>query len=91
MQATDVKIIDVHKHTTITDHMIIVSGRSSRHVNSIGQKVLEEMKHAGFGALSCTGLESGDWVLIDFGDIILHIMQPDSRQYYNIEGLWEDH
>lgn len=91
MQAMDIKVIDVRNQTTITDYMVVASGRSSRHVKSIGQKMLEDMKQAKYPSFSCAGLDSGDWVLIDFGDVILHIMQPDSRQYYNIEGLWEGH
>ncbi|KTC93338.1 ribosome silencing factor [Legionella cincinnatiensis] len=89
-QAIDVKVIDVRKQTTITDYMIITSGRSSRHVKAISQKIMEEMKTSGLPAMHCTGLETGDWVLIDFSDIIVHVMQPEYRQYYNLEGLWED-
>lgn len=89
IQATDIKVIDVREHTSITDYMVIASGRSSRHVKSVAEKVMEDMKLSGLRPLSITGLESGDWVLVDFGDIILHVMQPDSRQYYNLEGLWE--
>lgn len=91
IQAIDVKVIDVHKQTTITDYMIIASGRASRHVKAVAQKVMEDMKLAGLPSISCTGLESGDWALIDFGDFIVHVMQPESRQFYNLEGLWEDH
>ncbi|MBL7480978.1 ribosome silencing factor [Legionella bononiensis] len=90
IQAIDVKVIDVHKQTTITDYMIIASGRASRHVKAIAQKVMDDMKIAGLPALSSTGLESGDWALIDFGDFILHVMQAESRQFYNLEGLWEE-
>lgn len=90
IQAIDVKVIDVHKQTTITDYMIIASGRASRHVKAVAQKVMEDMKVAGLPSISCTGLESGDWALIDFGDFIVHVMQPESRQFYNLEGLWED-
>ena len=90
-QANDVKVIDVHEQTTITDYMIIASGRSSRHVKAIAQKTMEDMKLAGLPAMNCTGLESGDWVLIDFGDYIIHVMQPEYREYYNLEGLWEEH
>ncbi|KTD55743.1 Ribosomal silencing factor RsfS [Legionella santicrucis] len=89
-QANDIKVIDVRKQTTITDYMIIASGRSSRHVKAIAQKIMEEMKSFGIPAMHCTGLETGDWVLIDFSDIIVHVMQPEYRQYYNLEGLWED-
>lgn len=90
IQAIDIKVIDVRKQTTITDYMIIASGRAARHVKAIAQKVMEDMKLAGLPSISCTGLESADWALIDFGDFILHIMQPESRQFYNLEGLWED-
>jgi ribosome-associated protein len=89
IQAIDVKVIDVRKQTTITDYMIISSGRASRHVKAIAQKVMEDMKLSGLPLLSSTGLDTGDWALIDFGDFIIHIMQPESRQFYNLEGLWE--
>lgn len=90
IQAIDIKVIDVRKQTTITDYMIIASGRASRHVKAIAQKVMEDMKSAGLTSISSTGLEQGDWALIDFGDFILHVMQPESRQFYNLEGLWEE-
>lgn len=89
-QAINVKVIDVRKQTTITDYMIIGSGRSSRQVKAIAQKMMEEMKLSGFPAINCTGLEGGDWALVDFNDVIVHIMQPECRQYYNLEDLWND-
>lgn len=89
IQAIDVKVLDVHEQTTVTDYMIIASGRASRHVKAIAQKVMEDMKLAGLPALNSTGLEQGDWALIDLGDFVLHIMQPESRHFYNLEGLWE--
>jgi len=90
-QAIDIQTIDVRNQTAITDYMIVASGRASRHVKAIAEKTMEEMKTAGMPAISSAGLDSGDWVLVDFGDYILHVMQPDSRQFYNIEGLWVDH
>ncbi len=90
LQAMDIKIIDVHEQTTITDYMIIGSGRASRHAKAIAQNLMEQMKASGLPSISCTGLETGDWVLIDFGDYIVHIMLPESRQFYNLEGLWEE-
>lgn len=90
IQATDIKVIDVRKQTTITDYMVIASGRASRHVNAIANKVMEDLKASGYPALSSTGMETNDWVLVDFGDLILHVMQADSRQYYNLEGLWDE-
>ena len=90
-QAIDIQTIDVRNQTAITDYMIVASGRASRHVKAIAEKTMEEMKTAGMPAISSAGLDSGDWVLVDFGDYILHVMQPDSRQFYNIEGLLVDH
>ena len=89
-QANDVTVIDVSKQTTITDFMIICSGRSSRHVKAIASQIMELMKTAGLPAINCNGMESGEWALIDFGDFIVHVMQPDSRDFYNLEGLWQD-
>jgi ribosome-associated protein len=90
IQAIDIKVLDVKKQTTVTDYMIIASGRASRHVKAVAQKVMEDMKAAGMPSLHCTGLETGDWVLIDFGDAIVHVMLPESRQFYNLEGLWDE-
>lgn len=88
MQAIDIKILDVRELTTITDDMIICSGRASRHVSAIAKEVLEQMKAKGFAAIHNTGIEGGEWALIDFGDIILHVMQPEIRVYYDLESLW---
>lgn len=89
LQAIDVTVIDVRGQTTVTDYMVVCSGRASRHVKAIADSATEQMKHAGVPPLSQNGLESGDWALVDFGDFVLHIMQPDSRAFYNIEGLWQ--
>lgn len=89
IQAFDIHVIDVKEQTAITDYMIVASGRSSRHVKSVAEFTMEKMKIEGCTALSSNGLENGDWVLVDFGDYVLHVMQPDSRSFYNIEGLWE--
>lgn len=89
IQASDVIVVDVSKQTSITDHMIICSGRSSRHVKAIGETLLEKIKQHGHQPLGAHGLETGDWVLIDLGDSIVHIMQPETRSFYNLEGLWK--
>lgn len=88
-QAIDVKVIDVRNQTSITDYMIVTSGRATRHVKAVAQKLMEDMKASGLPSISSTGLEHGDWVLVDFGDFIVHVMIPESRQFYNLEGLWE--
>ena len=91
IHAIDVKVLDVHEQTTVTDYMIIASGRSSRHVKSIAVKVMEDMKMIGLPPLHSTGIEVGEWALIDLGDFVLHIMQPESRAFYNLEELWTEH
>ena len=90
MQAIDVKVIDVSRQTTITDYMIICSGRSSRHVKAIAENLLEQLKACGLPALGQSGLDSGDWALLDFADFVVHVMQPESREFYNLEGLWQE-
>ena len=89
IHAIDVTAIDVGQQTTITDFMVICSGRSGRHVKSIASHIIEHMKSAGMPALGVNGLESGDWALVDFGDFVVHVMQPESRAFYNLEGLWQ--
>jgi len=89
-QAIDVISIDVSQQTSVTDYMVIAGGRSSRQTKAIANYALEGMKAAGFPALGVHGLEAGDWVLIDFGDCVLHVMQADTRAFYNLEGLWQE-
>ncbi len=89
-KAFDVTVIDVSKHTSITDYMIICTGRSSRHVKAIAAQTMELMKTAGVPAMHDSGIETGEWALVDFGDFIIHIMQADTRAFYNIEGLWQE-
>lgn len=89
IHAIDVTVIDVGQQTTITDFMVICSGRSARHVKAVADYIMEHMKTAGMAALGVNGLESGDWALVDFGDFVVHIMQPESRAFYNLEGLWQ--
>lgn len=91
IHAMDVVVIDVAEHTTVTDFMIICNGRSSRHVKAIADHILEHMKEAGLPALSNTGVDAGDWALIDFGDYVVHIMLAETRAFYNLEGLWQNH
>ena len=90
IQAIDVTVIDVSKHTSITDYMIICSGRSSRHVKAVAAYAMEHMKEAGVPAINHNGLEGGDWALVDFGDFIVHVMQPETRALYNLESLWQE-
>lgn len=86
IKAQQIKIMHVGKLTSITDVMIVCHGTSSRHIKSIADKVVEKSKHAGFQPLSVQG--SQDWVIVDFGDIVLHVMTQESRSFYRLEDLW---
>ena len=88
--AIDITVIDVRHLTTVTDYMIICSGRSSRQVRAIAQHVMAEMKAAGLAPIGHHGLDEGEWALVDFADFVVHVMQPATRAFYNIEGLWQD-
>lgn len=88
MKAYDVTVLDVEKLTTMTDVMIIATGQSDRQVKALANKVLEDVKHRHHEVLGTEGIESGQWALLDFGDIIVHIMRPDLRDYYQLEKLW---
>lgn len=88
--ATHIVTIDVRDQTTITDFMIIATGRSSRHVKAVAEQLMLDMKATKLPALHATGLDQGDWVLIDFGDFIVHVMQASIRDFYDLEGLWQN-
>lgn len=90
IQAFDVVTLNVTNITTVTDYMIVCSGRSVRHVKSIADNIIEDLKKEGFSAFSASGLTHGEWVLVDFGDVVVHIMQPEKRAFYNLEGLWQE-
>jgi ribosome-associated protein len=88
MKAMNVLHLDVRKLTSITDDMFICSGRSSRHVIAIAEELYHQLKQSGQSYLRISGTEQGDWALIDCGDIIVHVMQPETRAFYNLEELW---
>lgn len=84
----DITSIDVHGKSSITDCMIICTGTSSRHVTSIAENVVEQAKAAGLMPLGIEGQGEADWVVVDLGDIIVHVMQEEARQLYELEKLW---
>jgi ribosome-associated protein len=88
LKGQDVVELDVHTLTDVTDCLVIASGRSDRHVKSLAQNVIEKAKAAGVQPLGVEGLDEGDWVLVDLCDVVVHVMQPETRDYYEIEKLW---
>jgi ribosome-associated protein len=88
MKAEDVVEIDLTGKTSIADAMIVASGRSHRHVGAIAERVLEAVKQNGFGPARVEGLPACDWVLIDAGDVLIHIFRPEVRGFYNLEKMW---
>jgi ribosome-associated protein len=89
LKAVDVHSLDVRHLTTVTDTMVIASGRSDRHVRAIAGAVVEQCKKAGFRPLGVEGARSGEWVLVDMADLVVHVMLPRVREFYNLEKLWE--
>jgi ribosome-associated protein len=88
IKARDVTVLDVRKLTSLCDTMIIATAESNRQVKALANHVRERLKEAGATIVGVEGEATGEWVLVDAGDIIVHIMQPAVRAYYNLEELW---
>ena len=88
IKARDITILDVRKLTSLYDTLIIASADSARQVKALAQHVRDNLKEAGATIIGVEGEEGGEWVLIDAGDIVVHVMQPSVRAYYNLEELW---
>ena len=88
LKGRDIVTLDVHGKSSITDCMIICSGNSNRHVCSIAEHVAEELRHAGLQPLGIEGQSEGEWVLVDMGEVIIHVMQDETRALYQLEKLW---
>jgi ribosome-associated protein len=82
--------MDVKKLTTVTDMFVICSGTSSRHVKSLATNLMKEVKKNKIPLFGFENDDEGEWVLVDLGDIVVHIMQTETREFYNIESLWQD-
>ncbi len=87
-KAEDVITIDLKGRTALADAMIVASGTSARHIVSLGQRLEEVLKAKGVKGLRLEGLGGGDWVLLDAGDVIVHLMRPEVREFYALESLW---
>ncbi|MCK4950349.1 MAG: ribosome silencing factor [Gammaproteobacteria bacterium] len=88
LKAVEVRVLDVQEMTSVTDIMIIASGTSNRHVKSIADNVVEAAKKNGVRPLGIEGDQASEWILVDLGDVVVHIMKPDTRDFYNLEKLW---
>ena len=88
LKAMDIETLNVSKLTSITDYMIIASGRSDRQVKALADKVIEAAKENNIQPLGVEGKQQGEWILVDLGDVIVHIMHPSARLYYQLEKLW---
>jgi len=88
MKARDVSVMDVRGKTPVTDYMIVASGTSDRHVKAIAETVAFRAKEAGEPPLGTEGVSEGEWALVDLNGVVLHVMQPKVRDYYNLERLW---
>jgi ribosome-associated protein len=87
-KAEDLVVIDLQGKSSIADHMVIATGRSQRQVLALADRVLQALKDHGHGRAAVEGLPHGDWVLIDAGDVIIHLFRPEARTYYNLEKMW---
>jgi ribosome silencing factor RsfS/YbeB/iojap len=89
MKAVNIKVLDVRQVTDVADCMIVASGNSDRHVRSIADRVAQRAKEEGFRPLGLEGQRDGEWVLVDLNDVIVHVMLPRVREFYQLESLWE--
>ncbi|MBB3189360.1 ribosome silencing factor [Halomonas cerina] len=90
LKARDVAILDVSGLTSVTDLMVVASGTSSRHVGALADNVIKAAKEQGVAVLGVEGESGADWVLVDLGDLVVHVMLPETRELYDLERLWAD-
>lgn len=88
-KAENIVSIDIQGKSPLTDYMVVASGRSHRHVSAVADHLLRALKDAGLGTARVEGLSGADWVLIDAGDIVVHIFRPEVREFYSIEKMWQ--
>ncbi len=87
-KAEDISLIDLKGKADFADFMLIASGRSQRHVSSLADNLIDSVKKSGYSLLSIEGKPQCDWVLVDFGDVVVHLFKPEIRSFYNLEKMW---
>ncbi len=87
-KAEDILAIDIRGKSSFADMLVVASGRSSRHVSALADHVMRKLKEAGVKDVRVEGLPQGDWVLVDAGDVVVHLFRPEVRSFYNIEKIW---
>jgi ribosome-associated protein len=87
-KAENIVTIDLEGRTALCDAAVIASGRSSRHVGAMAEHLARRLKESGYGTRPVSGQGQGDWVLVDAGDVIVHLFRPEVRDYYDLEGMW---
>lgn len=90
LKARDLRVLDVRGLTDITDYMVVASGTSDRHVKALADHVQEALGARGVKPLGVEGEEAGEWVLLDYGDVVAHVMRPAVREFYDLEKLWDE-
>ena len=89
LKAVDVRVLDVHKKSNVTDVLVIATGTSARHTKSLANNVIVKAKESGVIPFGVEGEDTGEWVLVDLGDVVVHIFQAEVRDFYQLEKLWE--
>ena len=87
-KADDIVVIELEGRSSLADALVIATGRSSRHVAAIAEHLARRLKDAGYGTRPVNGAQQGDWVLVDAGDVIVHVFRAEVRDYYDLEGMW---
>ena len=88
-KARDVEVMDVRDRTLAADYFVIASGTSNTHIKATADGIIKDGRDAGLGKIACEGYTQGKWVLVDLGDIIVHLFSPEEREFYDLETLWK--
>lgn len=87
-KALNIQCLDVKDRSNVTDYMVVASGTSRRHVNSVAENVVMKAKERGIRPLGREGQDASEWILVDLGDVVVHVMMPETRLFYDLERLW---